>query len=174
MKRTYNIVINSLIAIVAVLAILLVGVRLFGIKPYTVLSGSMKPVYPVGSLLYVVDAEVEKLEVGDPITFDLDGTTVTHRIIEIEEDSSVGPTFRTKGDANDIPDGQPITPSQILGRPVFCIPYLGYLAFFVQNPPGLYVAVGICVILLLLSLAADIIFSVGKKKESSSESEEKA
>ena len=67
-------------------------------------------------------------------------TVATHRIIEIlpdEEDSSVL-RFRTQGDANDAPDGTPVHYKNVIGKPVFSVPYLGYFANFVQNPPGLF------------------------------------
>lgn len=165
MKKAYNVVINLLLCVAGVLAVLLVGVRLVGIKPYVVLSSSMEPAYPVGSLVYVVEAEAEDFKVGEPITFDMDGNTVTHRIIEVNNDPSSGLTFRTQGDANNLADGKPVAPQQILGKPAFCIPVLGYVSYFLLNPPGLYAAIGICVILILLALAADVIFSKTDDKE---------
>ena len=92
-----------MIVIAAVLlAIALVGARLFGFKVFTVLSGSMEPKYPVGSLIYVKKVDYTTLKSGDVITFMLDENTVaTHRIVEVvpdQEDPSVI-RFRTKGDA---------------------------------------------------------------------------
>ena len=52
-KKIWNVVSTVLVAAVVLLAVLLVGVRLFGLQVYTVLSGSMEPAYPVGSLIYV-------------------------------------------------------------------------------------------------------------------------
>ena len=46
-KKIYSLMTNILVAVVVILAILLVGVRLVGLTPYTVLSGSMEPTYPV-------------------------------------------------------------------------------------------------------------------------------
>lgn len=42
-----------LVALVA-LVIAFAGVRLAGLTPYAVLSGSMEPEFPVGSLIYVL------------------------------------------------------------------------------------------------------------------------
>ena len=50
-KKVWNAVTWVLVLCVAVLAFLLAGVRLIGYTPYTVLSGSMEPTYPVGSLI---------------------------------------------------------------------------------------------------------------------------
>ena len=52
-KRIWNWVSSVLVGIVVLLAIALVGVRVVGLQPYVVLSGSMEPTYHVGSLIYV-------------------------------------------------------------------------------------------------------------------------
>ena len=157
---------------VVLLAIALVGVRLVGIKTYAVVSGSMEPTYPTGSLLYVKSIDIKELKVGDAITFMADEDTVaTHRIIEIipdEEDSSVL-RFRTQGDANETADGTPVHYKNIIGKPVFAIPYLGYFAHFVQNPPGLYLAIGFAVVLVLLVFFPDMLGDdEGKNKKKKS------
>lgn len=161
-KRIWNIITTIFVVLVVLLAILLGGVRLIGIQPYTVLSGSMEPNYHVGSLIYVKKVDPLTLDVKDPVTFMLNENTVaTHRIIEKipdETDPNVV-RFRTKGDHNDDPDGSLLHSNNVIGKPIFTIPYLGYLANFVQNPPGRYIALGACAFLL-----ATVIFSGGEKK----------
>lgn len=63
--KAWDIITTILVIAVAVFVILLAGVRLVGLKPYAVLSGSMEPEYPVGSLLYVKNVDINKLKVGD-------------------------------------------------------------------------------------------------------------
>ena len=172
LKKLWNVVSRILVALVVLLAIALVGVRLVGIKTYAVVSGSMEPTYPTGSLLYVKSIDIKELKVGDAITFMADEDTVaTHRIIEIipdEEDSSVL-RFRTQGDANETADGTPVHYKNIIGKPVFAIPYLGYFAHFVQNPPGLYLAIGFAVVLVLLVFLPDMLGDdEGKNKKKKS------
>ena len=172
LKKLWNVVSRILVALVVLLAIALVGVRLVGIKTYAVVSGSMEPTYPTGSLLYVKSIDIKELKVGDAITFMADEDTVaTHRIIEIipdEEDSSVL-RFRTQGDANETADGTPVHYKNIIGKPVFAIPYLGYFAHFVQNPPGLYLAIGFAVVLVLLVFLPDMLEDdEGKNKKKKS------
>lgn len=113
-KKIWNRITSVIVVAVVVLALLLVGVRLIGLQVFTVLSGSMEPDYPVGSLIYVKKVDASELEVGDVITFMLDEDTVaTHRIVKVLEDEN-DPTvlrFRTKGDANDTEDrgdGEPL------------------------------------------------------------------
>ena len=166
LKKIWNIISSVLVALVVLVAVALVGVRLVGLKTYVVVSGSMEPTYHTGSLLYVKSVDPKELQVGDPITFMVSEDTVaTHRIIEIlpdEEDSSVL-RFRTQGDANDSPDGTPVHYKNIIGKPVFSIPYLGYFANFVQNPPGLYLAIGFAVVLVLLVFLPDLLDDSDKK-----------
>ncbi|MBQ9099435.1 MAG: signal peptidase I [Clostridia bacterium] len=161
-KRVWNMVTTIFVVLIVLLAILLVGVRLVGIKPYTVLSGSMEPTYHVGSLIYVKEVDPLTLQEGDPVTFMLNENTVaTHRIIERIPDET-DPTvvrFRTQGDNNDTPDGELLHCKNVIGKPLFTIPYLGYLANYIQNPPGRFVALGACVLLLLA-----VIFSGSDKK----------
>ena len=93
-------------------------------------------------------------------------TIVTHRIVEVvpdEEDPSVI-RFRTKGDANAAEDGSLVHYKNVLGTPVFAIPKLGYFASFVQQPPGLYVAIAFGAVLVLLAFLPDLLGDDKKKK----------
>ncbi len=161
-KRIWNAVTSVLVGLVLLLAIALVGVRLFGFQVYTVLSGSMEPAYHTGSLIYVQKVDYKELESGDVITFMLNEDTVaTHRIVGVvpdDEDASVL-RFRTKGDANDAEDGTLVHYRNIIGSPVFTIPYLGYVASMIQNPPGTYIAISLGAILLILVFLPDLLFS---------------
>ena len=161
-----------LVVIVVLLAILLAGGRLLGLKIYTVLSPSMEPTYRVGSVIYVKPTDPLTVEEGQAITFYMDGRTVaTHRVVEIErgDDSSV--RFRTKGDANSTVDGAPVDGASVIGVPVFTIPYLGYIANYIQHPPGLYVTVAVIAVLLLLIFLPDA-FSDDKKEKEGKSTEE--
>ena len=166
-KKIWNWLTTVLVVLVVILAILLVGARLVGLQVFTVLSGSMEPTYHVGSLIYVKKVDPFQLKSGDVITFMLDEDTVaTHRVVEVvpdEEDASVI-RFRTKGDANEAEDGSLVHYRNVIGTPVFTIPKLGYLANYIQNPPGTYVAISAGAILLLLVFIPDL-FSDDKKEQ---------
>lgn len=167
-KRIWNIVTSILVGIVALLAIALVGVRLLGFQVFTVLSGSMEPTYPVGSLIYVKNVPYKELQSGDVITFLLDEDTVaTHRIVAVVPDEEDAETlrFRTKGDANEAEDGAPVHYKNVIGTPVFSVPYLGYVADYIQHPPGTYIAISAGAILLILVFIPDLFAEDKKKKE---------
>lgn len=170
-KKVWNIINWVLIGVVVVLAILIAGVRLFGVEVYTVLSGSMEPHFHTGSIIYVVETPPEELQVEDVITYRLIGqTNSTHRIIDIREEDGKR-LFYTKGDNNNTADANPVTEDRIIGKAVFSIPLLGYLLNFVQQPPGSYIAIAIAAALLLLIIVPDLIFD-DKKKEEESPNEE--
>lgn len=139
-KIIYNIISTFILIVIIVLAILLVLVRLVGYTPYAVLSGSMEPLYSVGSTVYVKSVEAEDIEVGDVITFTMaDGSTVvTHQVVEIEEEQGY---YYTQGLANDTQDGAPTTIDHIIGEVHFGIPYLGYIASYITSPPWIYIII---------------------------------
>ncbi len=167
-KKIWNVSTTVLVTMVAILAILLAGVRIFGFQVFTVLSGSMEPNYPTGSLIYVKNVDYRELESGDVITFMLDENTVaTHRIVGVvpdEQDASVI-RYRTKGDANNAEDGKLVHYKNVIGTPVVTIPYMGYVANFIQNPPGSYIAMSIGAILLMLVFLPDLLFSDSDKAQ---------
>lgn len=171
MKSKSKKILNSLTTIIVVmfviLAILLVGVRIIGIDILTVLSPSMEPKYPTGSLIYLVDVDPAKLEVEDVITYRIsEKTTATHRIKEIipdEDDPSIV-RFRTKGDNNDDYDGSLVEFEQVEGKVIFCIPLLGHLAMYIQRPPGLYVAIGTALAIIFFVMIVDTVTDDKKSK----------
>ena len=166
--KVWNWMTTVLVSVVVILAILLVGARLVGFQVFTVLSGSMEPAYHVGSLIYVKDVDPFELEDGDVITFMLSEDIVaTHRIIEVvpdETDASVV-RFKTQGDANDAPDGSLVHYKNVIGSPVFTIPKLGYVADYIQNPPGTYIAMSAGAIILLLVFIPDLFAEEEPKKK---------
>lgn len=147
-KKIWDIISTIVVILVVVIAMLLVGVRIFGLRPFTVLSGSMEPTYHTGSLIYVKEVDPSEVQVWDPITFVLneDLVVATHRVVEIDEENQY---FYTKGDANDAVDGSPVHFNNLIGVPVFTIPGLGYVANYIQNPPGMYIAIALVAILLI-------------------------
>lgn len=166
-RKTWNIISTVLVALVVLLALLLVGARLFGLQVFTVLSGSMEPTYHTGSLIYVKKVDPYTIQNGQVITFMLDEDTIaTHRVVGIvpdEEDASVI-RFRTKGDANETEDGGLVHYKNVIGTPVFTIPYLGYVASYIQHPPGMYVAMAAGAVLLMLTFLPDV-FAQEEKTE---------
>ncbi len=152
--------------LVVLLALTLVCGRLFGMQTYAVLSGSMEPAYPTGALLYVRKVDPADIQPGQVITFLLDEHTVaTHRVVEVIPDPEEAGIYRyrTKGDANEAADAGLVHCKNVLGTPVACVPYLGYVITWIQNPPGTYIAISAAAVLLLLVFLPDL-FAEDKKK----------
>ena len=164
-KKAWDIISTALVVIVVLFAILLVGVRLFDIQVFSVISGSMEPEYPVGSLIYVKEVDPSELEVNDVITYVLpNNTPSTHRIVRIDKENQL---IYTKGDANDNEDSAPVHFKNLIGKPVFTIPCLGYVAHYIQHPPGMYVAIAFGAILLILVFLPDLLKKDEKKNTKS-------
>lgn len=167
-KKVWNMITSVIVGVVVLLAIAFVGVRIFGFRVYAVMSGSMEPVYHTGSLIYVKSVDYTELKEQDVITYMLNEDTIaTHRIVEVVPDDEE-PTvirYRTKGDANAAVDGSLVHYKNIIGSPVFTIPYLGYVANYIQNPPGTYVAISAGAVLLLLVFLPDLFDDKEKVKK---------
>lgn len=154
---------NIVFGIIIILVVALVGGRAAGYQIYTILSGSMEPTYPTGSVIYVKEIHVKKLDVGDPISYTVsEDTVVTHRITEVIPDENNGEIvfFRTKGDANKAADGELVRSENIVGKPVFSIPVLGFALYYLKTPPASYLIIAISLFLILISILPEIF---GKK-----------
>ena len=85
---------------------------------------------------------------------DEDLNVATHRVIEIDAENQ---HFYTKGDANNAPDGAPVYFKNLIGRPVFTIPYLGYFSNWITTPPGMYVAIAAAGVFIILLFLPDVL-----------------
>ena len=118
-------------AVVLVLAAAVLVPRVAGATPYTILTGSMKPGMPPGTLVVVKPVDASDIGVGDVITYQLksgDPAVVTHRVVAQGYDLKGSRIFRTQGDANDTQDEKPVRPVQIKGERWYAVPYLGYVS----------------------------------------------
>lgn len=196
LRKLWSVITTLLVAVMVILAVLLVGVRVVGLTPYAVLSGSMEPTYHVGALIYVKDVDPADITVGMPITFVVneDLLLATHRVVDIEVlttrqeqvlDEAGNPVlddegnpvveeipldeptyyFQTKGDANDAVDGTPVHYKNVVGTPVFSIPYLGYLSSWLQTRQGMIMGICIALVLVILTFLPDLLRAVDEPKK---------
>lgn len=121
------------VLILAAVGAVVVGVvvpRLFGATPYAVLTSSMTPSLPPGTLVVVRPVPLESIGVGSVITYQLrsgEPEVVTHRVVAVSVDGAGGRTFRTRGDANDLADRGWVRPVQVKGQVWYAVPLLGRL-----------------------------------------------
>lgn len=128
--------------VVIVLLIATIGPRLLPYRTFTVLSGSMEPSIPTGSMIFDREIDAADLARGDVVTFHPPGQPdklVSHRIVRVEE-TKRGSFLVTRGDANGVVDDWRI-PAQGRGlRYEFHVPYLGYVVGGLLTPVGRVVA----------------------------------
>ena len=149
-KRICNILSTIMVLLLAAVAAVILVPVLMGYKEMAVLSGSMEPTIPVGSIVYVKPLDdASLLEPGDICTYVLaDGKTmVTHRVISVDPESQ---TLVTQGDANSSPDGA-ISFDQVYGKTQFHLPYLGYITINAKTPKGIMAICGVLVVVVLVN-----------------------
>lgn len=130
---------------------------LAGATAYTVLSGSMAPALPPGSVAIVRPAPAESIQVGDIITFvahDPNSSAtreVTHRVVGVQ-DGPDGPLFSTRGDASEDPDHGLTTAEQVRGVVWYHVPLVGYLREVLLGPVGMFYLAGALFVLVAAHL----------------------
>ncbi|HEY4538168.1 MAG TPA: signal peptidase I [Erysipelothrix sp.] len=149
LKRIISILTTLFTVFLMVIVLVLILPRVFNIRPFAVVSGSMEPHIKVGSVVYAKKTQFDKIEPGDVITYVLneDLMVATHRVIEKDSKEK---TFITKGDANNTKDAKPVLFENVLGVVSFSIPFLGYIALFLQEKYFLIMLVLIYVSLFLV------------------------
>ncbi|WP_370249435.1 signal peptidase I [Nocardioides sp.] len=141
-----------LLAALGVLVLTVLLPRVAGAVPYTVLTGSMAPALPPGTLVVVRPVAPADVAVGDVVTYQLrsgEPTVVTHRVVQIDYDATGAPRFVTRGDANTVPDAAPVQPVQVRGVVWYHLPWLGRLGPLLTLAQRQHLVVGTAVGLLV-------------------------
>ena len=121
-----------------------------------IMSSSMEPTIPIGSIVVVKRVNPDDVKVSNIIVFQRSDAKTLHRVIDkiVENDSYY---FKTKGDANEDPDPWIVQPEQVRGALLLTIPYYGYLIYFAGTPIGFVLMVIIPAILLIVNEIRKII-----------------
>lgn len=133
--KRYNRISTLLLCILFLLIAPLQLPKLWGWQMFSILTGSMEPAIPTGSVIYVKPADIEDIQEGDIITFRLGSgkvNTATHRVVEVLEDG-----VKTKGDANANVDATIVDEKRLLGRVVYTLPFCGYFLMLLGTPIGI-------------------------------------
>lgn len=110
-----------------------VAPRVMGMQSYAIISGSMEPAYPTGSLVYAEPADGAELQAGDVAAFWRDEDVIVHRVEEVDEGAG---ELVTKGDANAELDLRPVPFGNVLGRVVGSVPLVGYFLMALGSTTG--------------------------------------
>jgi signal peptidase len=121
----------GLLLLVVALALAAVGIpKATGSVPLTILTSSMTPNLPPGTLIVVQPVDPGDLRIGDVATYQIrsgEPGVITHRILSIGTTTTGDRTFTFQGDNNRSADPEQITAGQIQGRVWYSLPLLGYL-----------------------------------------------
>ena len=131
--------------------------RVFGFQIYTVISGSMEPEIPTGSMVYVKGVQPKDVKEDEVIAFygGADSASIiTHRVVA---NSEIMGEFITKGDANEEKDMNPIPYADYIGKVVFSVPVLGGIAQTFTSTAGKIAAASVVGLAVLLELVAALI-----------------
>lgn len=127
---------SVIIGISAVLVVSVLIPRLGGGQAYTVLTGSMKPHLPPGTMVVTKSVDPRDIGVGTVITYQLESgrsAVVTHRVVTQGLNADGEPIWWTQGDANNARDQNPVRPVQVRGAYWYSVPYLGYAGTYVPG-----------------------------------------
>lgn len=152
--------IGAIVILIMLIVLIPLGVPgMLGYKTYDVISGSMEPEIPVGSLIVVQPSGAEALETGTVIAFSRNGSVVCHRVVENDTSKQL---LRTKGDANADPDLQEVPYENVIGIVRYHLPYLGLLGEILSTAQGKAGAA-------LLFFASVLLIRVGEQLEQEKE-----
>jgi signal peptidase len=129
---------------------------------YIVKSGSMSPAINTGDLIFTrpQDDILGYAKAGDVITFKSGDIIVTHRAISIDDGF-----IKTKGDANEDPDGALVSPENVKGVVLFSVPAVGLITQVLHSRSGWFFVVIVPTIILVLLIVWEIIKEAFKKDE---------
>jgi signal peptidase len=133
----------------------------------TVTSESMRPNINIGDVIVYTPVDAEDVKEGDIVTFWYNSSQfpTTHRVVEIRYSESGGILgFVTRGDAfeeGDV-DKRLLSPSELSGRVVFVIPYLGYIGNFARSFLG-FILLIVLPGVLIIGFEIHRIYNVTKK-----------
>ena len=149
--KIFKTILNAILVLLVLVGILVVFSFIHfpgNYKVFTVMSGSMSPKIPAGSLIFV--KPLGDYEIGDVITRRTKDPkiTITHRIVSKEElEGKIA--FETKGDANNTPDGEKFTKDGIVGKVFLSVPFLGYPVSYAKTTPGIILLIIIPAVIII-------------------------
>ena len=155
-----------LLVVLVVVCVPLTAPRLFGYHIYTVVSGSMEPAIPTGSLVYIKEMNPEDVQENDVIAFygaKDSASIITHRVVE---NRVLMGEFITKGDANQTEDMNPASYDNFIGRVERSFPGLGTTAQILTGKEGKFLAAGVIAAALILQILASILEKRFERKQS--------
>lgn len=123
-KFAAPVLLGIVLGVFITLGTLVMGPRLLGWQPLTIVSGSMSPFVHPGDVVVIDPAPPWPVPVGTVVTYRQAGTgiLVTHRVVTVDLDHRA---YVTRGDANPVNDAQPVPATAVLGQARLLVPFAG-------------------------------------------------
>lgn len=158
---------SLLLACLALLLGLVVVPQVMGATPYVVLTGSMRPAMPPGTIAVVEPRDFARIQIDDVVTFQArsgDPEVITHRVIGF---ANVGGERRlvTRGDANGTSDEAPIREEQVRGVVAYAVPWLGWAVIWII-PHRQAVIIGVSAALAVYAIAQVTVILIRRRTSS--------
>lgn len=169
MKKAWDIISNTIVCLVAVLAVCMMIFTIFSVSTFDrndrsifgyrlliVLSDSMSATdFGAGDLIFVKETDPQTLEAGDIIAYTSQNTenfgeTVAHKIRRSTVDEEGNPGFITYGTNTGIDDDEVVTWPYILGEYRMRLPKIGTFFAFVKSVPGYLLLIFLPFLLLII------------------------
>ncbi len=128
-KVSRGVIYLPILAVLLFIIVLVSGI--FKYKMIAIGSNSMIPVYERGDAVIYEKITADKVGIGDIIAFKKSGVIVTHRVVEVNKTTNY--VFKTKGDNNNVVDGFDVDASDILGKVVYKVKYIGYPTIWIND-----------------------------------------
>ena len=125
-----------LLVVIALAGVVILVPAATGAVPLTILTSSMEPTLPPGTLVVSRPTSVDQIHLGSVVTYQLESgnpALVTHRVIEVRTASDGRHAFVTKGDNNSEPDPAVVQEAQVRGAVWYSVPLLGYISTAVNG-----------------------------------------
>jgi signal peptidase len=122
----------------------------FGLKTFCIISGSMEPNISKNDVVIIKEVEQNEINKGDIISFNINGETITHRVINISSNSEGDLLYTTQGDANNIEDDEKITFEDIEGKYIGRIPKIGKIILALKSKFTLCIVLAVLIFLYFI------------------------
>lgn len=145
--KMFQICRNIAAVVAAIIIIGAIACWIIGYEPAIVMSGSMEPTYHTGSVMLIDTNQKKDVRIGDTIAFITGGEYIAHRIVDTCDKGYI-----TRGDANKSRDPWVVAYTDIKGKVVMSIPWLGYVFKTLSGTAGIIIAASLVIIMGLSAL----------------------
>ncbi|MBQ7500409.1 MAG: signal peptidase I [Clostridia bacterium] len=173
-KQVKRYTVSTVILIAVVLLCLVIAVQvmsqgyanIFGFSVFRVVTGSMEPTMPIGTVLVTKKTEIYKIEVGDIVCFKSEETSsfgiiITHRVVKKQSDAYGRVELETKGDANPAADAYYVREKNLIGKVISYNGKGNLLTNILSFITGRFGFLG-CVVFPILLIAGIVLRTVSK------------